>query len=154
MTREDGIPVFARYLASHEGKKDGLYWPQGDNDAESPFGPLIAKAATKGYHAAEEGGFADPFYGYYYTILTAQGEHAEGGAFDYIVNDKMVLGFALIAYPARYGASGIMTFMVNQEGIVYEKDFGEETSARVAEITSFDPDSSWQVYQAAIDAPQ
>ncbi len=147
MTREDGVAVFARYLASHEGGKDGLYWPQEENGVESPFGPLIAKATAKGYHAGEEDGFADPFFGYYYTILTAQGPHAEGGAFDYIVNDKMVLGFALIAYPAKYGASGIMTFMINQSGQIYEKDLGAETAAIASEVTVFDPDSSWQLYR-------
>jgi hypothetical protein len=147
MMREEGVPVFARYLASHDGAKDGLYWPQEDDLPESPFGPLIAKATAKGYHSGEEGGFADPFFGYYYTILTAQGSHAEGGAFDYIVNDKMVLGFALIAYPAKYGASGIMTFMINQSGQIYEKDLGPETAAIASAVTAFDPDSSWQLYR-------
>ena len=147
MMREEGVSVFARYLASHDGAKDGLYWPQEDDLPESPFGPLIAKATAKGYHSGEEGSFADPFFGYYYTILTAQGPHAEGGAFDYIVNDKMVLGFALIAYPAKYAASGIMTFMINQSGQIYEKDLGPETAAIASEVTVFDPDSSWQLYR-------
>lgn len=147
ITRDDGVAVFARYLASHQGERDGLYWPQQEDAPESPFGPLIAKATAKGYHAGEQDGFADPFYGYYYTILTAQGDHADGGAFDYIVDDKMVLGFALLAYPARYGASGIMTFMVNQEGAIYEKDLGEDTAGLASQISLFDPDPSWQHYQ-------
>ena len=144
---EDGIPTFAQHLASTAGTKDGLYWQVAEGEPESPFGPLIAKATAKGYHAGEEDGFADPFYGYYYSILTAQGASAGGGAFDYVIDGKMVLGFALIAYPARYGASGIMTFMVNQEGIIYEKDLGEDTAPLASQISLFDPDSSWYAYQ-------
>jgi len=147
LTQDGGVPVFAQRLASSDGAKDGLYWPVAEGEPASPLGPLLAKAAAKGYHADEEDGFADPFYGYYYKVLTAQGESANGGAFDYVVDGKMILGFALVAYPAKYGASGVMTFMVNQEGVVYEKDLGEDTASIAPQITLFDPDSSWHPSQ-------
>lgn len=151
LARNTGVPAFAQNLASSDGTQDGLYWPVSDGEAESPFGPLIAKATARGYHVGDENGFADPFYGYYYTILTAQGESARGGAFDYIIDGKMVLGFALIAYPARYGVSGIMTFIVNQEGVIYQKDLGANTPTAASQITVFDPDSSWQAYEEPND---
>lgn len=134
---------FAQKLKSSDNLKDGLYWPIGENDEESPLGPLIARAADEGYTQGLDDDHPVPFHGYLFKILRAQGEHANGGAFDYVADGKMVLGFALVAYPARYAASGIMTFIVNQEGVIYEKDLGEETAAVAAAMTAYDPDDSW-----------
>jgi hypothetical protein len=133
---------FAQRLVSGEGRRDGLYWPAGEGEEESPLGPLLANATEAGYDG-QLGGGAEPFQGYYFKILTAQGPHAPGGAFDYLVNGRMVLGFGLAAYPARYGSTGVKTFMVNQEGVIYEKDLGDETGA-VATWTNYDPDESWR----------
>jgi hypothetical protein len=148
MDRDGGRKEFAQKFASSAGKKDGLYWGTGENEAASPFGPLIAKATEEGYRG---GGLdeipPEPFYGYYFKILKAQGEHANGGAFSYVADGKMVLGFALAAYPAKYGASGIMTFTVNQEGVIYEKDLGDDTATEAAAISTFDPDSTWRQYK-------
>jgi hypothetical protein len=143
-----GGTEFAQKFSSSEGKKDGLYWEAGRDEEESPFGPLIVSAAEEGY---EEGSLdmvpPEPFYGYYFKILKRQGEHANGGAYDYVVDGNMVLGFALVAYPAKYGISGIMTFIINQEGVIYEKDLGEDTSTVAAAITTFDPDDTWHKYE-------
>jgi len=148
MDRPGGRQEFAQKFSSSEGKQDGLYWETGENEAASPFGPLIAKATEEGYR---DGGLdevpPEPFYGYYFKILKSQGEHAKGGAFNYVADGKMVLGFALTAYPAKYGVSGIMTFIVNQEGVIYEKDLGEETATEAAAIATFDPDSTWRQYK-------
>jgi hypothetical protein len=137
---------FAQQFASRDGKKDGLYWPVEPGEAESPFGPLIARATEEGYTGGLDENPPEPFHGYYLKILKAQGEHAIGGAFDYVVNGKMILGFGLVAYPAKYGVSGIMTFIVNQEGVIYEKDLGEDTAAIAAAMTAFDPDDTWHKY--------
>lgn len=137
-------PEFAQRLTSTKGKKDGLYWETKEGEKESPFGPLIAKASEEGYVIDTDN--PEPFNGYYFKILKAQGKYANGGPFDYVVNDKMILGFALVAYPAKYGASGIMTFIVNQEGEIYEKDLGENT-AEAAAMTEYDPDSTWKKYE-------
>lgn len=145
--RNDGVATFAQNLASSEGTTDGLYWQKREGERESPLGSLIAQAGAKGYNVDQDNAFPDPFYGYFYKIIKAQGEHAIGGAFDYVVDGKMVLGFALIAYPAKYGASGIMTFIINQQGQIYEKDIGEQTSMVATEIMTFDPDSSWKKYK-------
>lgn len=141
----DGINSYALRFRSTPGKRDGLYWdsPEGE---ESPFGPLVAQAGHEGYGGKEQE-LLSPYHGYLFRILTSQGEGADGGAFDYIVNNRMVLGFALIAYPAQYGASGIMTFMVNQAGVVYEKDLGHQTSTVVEAMRSFSPDSGWRKLQ-------
>jgi len=143
-------PEFAQKFASSEGQRDGLYWEVGEGEEESPFGPLIAKASAEGYAGDLDENPPEPFHGYYFKILKGQGEHAAGGAFDYVVDGKMVLGFALIAYPAKYGASGIMTFIVNQEGVIYEKDLGEETAVTAAAITLFNPDDSWQSHEEPV----
>jgi hypothetical protein len=148
---EGGNQEFAQKFASSEGKKDGLYWKAGEGEAESPFGPLIARATEEGYSGALGEGPPEPFYGYYFKILKAQGEHAKGGAFDYVADGKMVLGFALVGYPAKYGASGIMTFIVNQEGVIYEKDLGEDTAKAAAAMTTFDPDDTWKIYEEDTD---
>jgi hypothetical protein len=133
---------FAQRLISSKGTHDGLYWPAGKGEKESPFGPLIVRAGEVGYSDKLFGKGAEPFNGYYFKILTAQGPHATGGAFDYLVHGKLILGFGLVAYPARYGSTGVKTFIVNQEGVVYEKDLGEKTVEAAAMIT-FDPDNTW-----------
>jgi Protein of unknown function (DUF2950) len=134
---------FAQRLISSKGTHDGLYWPAGKGEKESPFGPLIARAGEVGYSGKLFGKGAEPFNGYYFKILTAQGPHATGGAFNYLVHGKLILGFGLVAYPARYGSTGVKTFIVNQEGVVYEKDLGEKTVEAAAMIT-FDPDNTWK----------
>ncbi len=145
--REGGISEFAKNLASSEDKKDGLYWYTEEGEEESPFGPLIAIASEAGYLSGPGYDFPEPFQGYYFKILKKQGEHAKGGAFDYVADGKMVLGFAMVAYPAKYEASGIMTFIVNQEGIIYEKDLGKETNDIAAAMTTYNPDETWNIYE-------
>jgi len=137
----NGIRAFASRLRSDPGKKNGLYWPVKEGEAMSPMGPLVAAAVQRGY--TRKGGKLSPYHGYYYKSLLAQGAHANGGAYDYRVREKMILGYALLAYPAKYGVSGIMTFMVNQQGVIYEKDLGKDTPSLAAEILKFDPDKSW-----------
>jgi len=143
-SRQDGAPAqFAQRLISSAGKQDGLYWPAGEDEDESPFGPLIAEATESGYDGTIGTGASEPFHGYYFRILTAQGTHADGGAFDYLVNGRMVLGFGMVAYPASYGSTGVKTFIVNQEGVIYEKDLDDKT-AKAAAMTTYDPDESWR----------
>ena len=137
----DGIRAFAARLKSEQGKKNGLYWPVKEGEAMSPMGPLVAEAVQRGYTAKD--GKKSPYHGYYYKTLLGQGGHAPGGAYDYQTHGKMIFGYALLAYPAKYGVSGIMTFMVNQQGVIYEKDLGKDTPSLAAEITKFDPDKSW-----------
>lgn len=151
MKRKSGGPEFAEKFASSEGKKDGLYWEAGEGKEKSPFGPLIARATEEGYAGGLDEDPPEPFHGYYFKILKTQGGHAKGGAFDYVADGKMVLGFALVAYPAKYGASGIMTFIVNQEGVIYEKDLGEDTARAAAAMTTFDPDDTWKIYKEDAD---
>jgi Protein of unknown function (DUF2950) len=136
--RGEGPGVYAQHIVSSPGRTDGLYWPSDNND--SPLGELAAEANAEGYKAGNE---PQPYHGYYYRILTQQGSSAPGGAMSYIVKGKMIGGFALVAYPADYGNSGVMTFMVSHGGIVYQQDLGENTEARVKNMTSFDPDKSW-----------
>jgi hypothetical protein len=135
-----GRVVFAQRLISTPGKHDGLYWEVAAGEKESPLGPLVAKAAEEGYANAD----LSPFHGYYFRILKGQGKHAEGGAYEYVVKGKMILGFALVAYPAEYGNSGIMTFLVNQKGNIYQKNLGKRTRQRAEAIKVFDPDKSWK----------
>jgi hypothetical protein len=142
-----GSPEFARKFTSGEGQKDGLYWAIGEHEEESPFGPLIARATREGYRGGLDEVPPEPFHGYYFKILKAQGGHANGGAFDYVADGKMVLGFALLAYPANYESSGIMTFIVNQEGVIYEKDLGENTATAASAMSVFDPDESWRRHE-------
>jgi hypothetical protein len=135
----DGRSEFAQKVRSSEGKKDGLYWPAKEGEKLSPLGPLAAKAAKEGYSKE-----STALHGYHFKIIKGQGKDAEGGAFDYLVNGKMILGFAMVAYPAKYGASGIMTFVVNQNGIVYQKDLGKNT-ARIAEAMKlYNPGKGWK----------
>jgi Protein of unknown function (DUF2950) len=135
-----GPHVYAQRIVSRLGKKDGLYWPTAEGETPSPLGELAAKASAEGYKA---GAAPIPYHGYYYRILTRQGADAPGGAYDYLVNGKMIGGFALLAFPAEYGNSGIMTFMVNQDGTVYQKDLGPKTAALARKIDSFAPDKTW-----------
>ena len=139
----DGIPEYASKFVSTPGKHDGLYWETKSEEPPSPLGPLLAAAARDGYTNSESSSL-EPYHGYFYKILTKQGKDAPGGAHDYLVNGQMIGGFAVIAYPARYGASGIMSFIVNQDGIVYEKDLGESTEATATQMTTFNPDPSWK----------
>ncbi|MEJ2200887.1 MAG: DUF2950 domain-containing protein [Desulfuromonadaceae bacterium] len=145
--KHPGGSEFARKFVSSEGQQDGLYWEVAPGEGESPLGPLIARATREGYANGLDQEDPEPFHGYYFKILTAQGRHADGGAFAYVIEGKMVLGFALVAYPAKYGVSGIMTFMVNQAGVIYEKDLGEDTGKMAAAMTTFDPDASWRKYE-------
>jgi Protein of unknown function (DUF2950) len=132
--------IYAQRLRSDPGKQNGLYWEVAPGEPESPAGPLLAQAGAEGYGGK---GAQAPYHGYIYRSLRSQGEAANGGARDYIVNGKLTKGFALIAYPADYGASGIMTFMVSQDGLVWQKDLGEDTATAAAAIEKFNPDSTW-----------
>jgi hypothetical protein len=136
-----GKVEFAQKLISTEGKRDGLYWETKEGEQESPLGPLVANAAKEGY--AKESNLS-PFHGYYFKILKGQGRHAEGGTYNYVVKGRMILGFALVAYPAEYGNSGVMTFMVNQEGTIYEKNLGKNTRRIAEAMKIFDPDKTWK----------
>ena len=135
----DGVGVYAQRVVSSPGKKDGLFWR--DDRDPSPLGELAAQAAAEGYRAGEQ---TAPYHGYYFRILKGQGPDAPGGAFYYVVRGKMIGGFALIAYPAEYGNSGVMTFMVNHAGTVYQKDLGRRTEIIAKRINLFDPDQTWK----------
>jgi hypothetical protein len=135
----NGELEYAKKIVSSEGKKDGLYWPGED----SPVAAGFAKAAAQGYTASSSGA-PRPYHGYFYKVLLAQGPEVRGGALDYVVHGLMIGGFALVAWPAEYGVSGIKTFIVNQDGIVYEKDLGPATATVAKAITRFNPDKSWQ----------
>ena len=141
---QDPLLHFAQKLISSDGKKDGLYWPTAEGEPPSPVGEAFAAARSEGYFQGETAK-GEPYHGYIYRLLTKQGPHAKDGAYDYMVNGKLLGGFAVIAVPAEYGASGVMSFMVNHAGVVYSKDLGAD-SAKIAEsIDSFDPDDSWKV---------
>ncbi len=139
----DGIREYAQKLMSSKDAQDGLYWPSKEGEPESPMGPLIAEAVAAGYKPGQSSG-PKPYHGYYYRMLTAQGRHAPGGAKSYINDGHMTKGFAALAYPAQYGNSGIMTFIVNQSGILFQKDLGGDTAQAAAAIDAYDPDESWQ----------
>ena len=139
----DGVPGFASKFVSSSGKRDGLYWETREDEPLSPVGPLLAAAASEG-PVTPDSTVLTPFHGYLYRMLTKQGKNAPGGAYDYQANGKLLGGFAVIAFPARYGMSGVVSFMVNQDGVVYQKDLGQNTAALVAEMTEFDPDPSWK----------
>lgn len=145
----DGLLAYAGKFASDKGKKNGLYWETGEGEKPSPLGDLVAKARDEGYF---KGKLSKPFpyHGYYFKILTRQGEHASGGAFDYIVRGRMVGGFAVLAYPASYGNSGVMSFIVNHDGIVFQKDLGPKTAKTAKSMKSFNPGPGWK---AATPAP-
>jgi hypothetical protein len=134
---------YAVKFISDTGKKNGLYWDAPEGQPKSPLGPLVAFATTEGYSAKADA--HTPFHGYYFHMLTGQGSQAPGGAKDYVVDGKMVGGFAFVAYPAEYGNSGIMTFIISQDGILLQKDLGKTTAETAAAMTKFDPDPSWTV---------
>ena len=141
----DGKPAgaYAMAFASDPGKQNGLYWPAVHGQKLSPLGELVAQAAEHGRATASSAAPRTPFQGYYFRILTSQGPAAAGGAKDYVANVVMNGGFALVAWPAQYGVTGVMTFIVNRDGVVYEKDLGKDTSAAAEKITAFNPDKTW-----------
>jgi hypothetical protein len=134
--------MYAAKFQSDPGKENGLYWPAGKGQKRSPLGDLVAEAAEEGRPLG--GAQPSPFHGYYFRILTGQGAAASGGARSYIVNDDMSGGFALVAWPAEYDVTGVMTFVVNQDGVVYEKDLGRDTDATARKMTVYNPDTSWK----------
>jgi len=140
MPKVDDMAVYAQRVVSRPGKKDGLYWPSVEGQPQSPLGEAVAAASLRGYRV----GSGEPYQGYYYKILTRQGPKAPGGAHNFIVDGKMIGGFALIAWPAEYGNSGITTFLINHDGAVYEKDLGEDTTKIASHTTAFNPDDTWK----------
>jgi hypothetical protein len=139
----DGLPSFAAAVLSSPGRRDGLYWPPDPDAPESPIGDFMARAAADGYNVDGTDAEPEPYLGYYFRVLTKQGAAAPGGAMDYVVNGHMVAGHALLAFPAGYGESGIMSFLVGEAGVVYEADLGEDTLAVAGAIDSFDPGEGW-----------
>jgi hypothetical protein len=139
----DGSSVhqYAQKIISDEDKQNGLYWKVAEGQPESPIGPLVAHATAQGY--ASQGGKPEPFHGYYFHTLKAQGAHAPGGAKNYIVNGNMTGGFAFVAYPAEYRNSGVMTFLIDKNGVVFQKDLGPNTTETAKAMTSYNPDKTW-----------
>jgi hypothetical protein len=142
-----GLLEYAQEFISTPGKQDGLYWEAVEGQEQSPMGPLFAGAREEGYGGEPMGGTPTPYHGYFYRILKAQGKNAPGGERDYVVEGKMIGGFALIAYPAHYGASGVMTFIVNHNGLVFQKDLGKKTGEAARIIGAYDPDETWKRVQ-------
>jgi hypothetical protein len=140
---------FAQKIFSDEGQRNGLYWKAGD-DHLSPIGPLVAAAVTESYASSAA---PTPYRGYYYHVLTHQGKNASGGAKAYLANGKMTAGFAFVAYPAEYRSSGVMTFVVNEDGVVYQKDLGKKTAALAKAMKAYNPDSSWQKSEEQQEEP-
>jgi len=138
----DGILEYAQKFISDKGRRNGLYWKVEEGELPSPFGPLVAEAAAKGYRG--EADKPAPYHGYYFRILKGQGKDAPGGAYSYVINGHMVAGFAAVAWPAEYGVSGVMTFIVNRNGNVYQKDLGPKTETLVKAMTLYNPDRTWQ----------
>jgi hypothetical protein len=136
-----GVGIYAGRIISQPNQKDGLYWPGSETGDESPLGELVARATAQGYRTGE--GRA-PYHGYYFKILTRQGPNATGGALDYVVGGRMIGGFALVAYPAEYGNTGVMTFIVNHQGIVFQKDLGRRTTVIAQRMVAFNPDATWK----------
>ncbi len=134
---------YARKVFSDDGQHNGLYWKAADGDAQSPIGPLVASAVAEGYTKNQDGA-PTPYRGYYYRVLARQGKNGPGGSKSYIANGKMTEGFAFVAYPAEYRSSGVMTFVVSEDGVVYQKDLGKKTDVRAKSIKEYDPNSSWQ----------
>ena len=138
------VVQYARHFRSSEGKKDGLYWPVGENEEISPMGPLVAEAQGEGYMKNSPDGQRHPYKGYFFHILTAQGDAAPGGKLSYIVDGHLTKGFAMVAWPDSWGASGVMTFLVNQDGKVYQKNLGEKTAEIVKDMADYNPDKTWE----------
>jgi hypothetical protein len=141
-----GLLHYAQRITSSSGERDGLYWPVQQGEPESPLGELFAEAQAEGY--TPKPGHSIPYHGYIYRVLTAQGPHAEGGAFDYLAHGELLGGFALVAYPAEYGSSGVMTFIVNHDGEVFQKDLGPRTTSLARTMKRFDPDKTWERVEA------
>jgi hypothetical protein len=141
-TSDGSVKQYAQKLVSDQGKHNGLYWNASNRESESPIGPLVAYASYEGY-AKKPSSFPNPFHGYYFRVLMRQGKHASGGAKNYIVNDKMTRGFAFLAYPAEYANSGMMSFIVGQDGILYQKDLGPKTAELANALREYDPDKTW-----------
>jgi hypothetical protein len=141
----DGILEYAQKFGSTKGKKNGLYWEVKQGEEQSPLGPLAAVAQKQGYSTERKK--PQPYLGYYYRILKGQGASAPGGAYDYMVKGKMIGGFALVAYPAKYWSSGVMTFIVNHDGVVFQKDLGRKTEKAAQAMKLFNPDSTWKKVQ-------
>jgi hypothetical protein len=146
-----GHAEYAQKIFSDERQHNGLYWKVAEGEPQSPIGPLVASAVAEGYVKGQAGP-PTPYRGYLFHILMRQGKHAQGGAKSYIVNGKMTAGFAFIAYPAEYRSSGVMTFIVNQDGIVYQKDLGKKTESLGKAIQEYNPDASWR--KAEDELPQ
>jgi hypothetical protein len=157
-TSEDGLAVYAQHFMSTPGKRDGLYWDTPEGAPLSPLGNLVAEARAEGYPASRVRGTAaaakdsaaqapkrSPYHGYYFRILTRQGSHAPGGKYSYIINGNMIAGYALVAYPSKWGSTGVMTFVVNQQGRVYEKNLGPRTETSASAVTEYDPDPTWKL---------
>ena len=141
----DGVMAYALYLHSTPGTHDGLFWPAKAGEALSPLGPLVAAARGEGYHRAATmlNDEKAPYHGYYFKILTSQGKHAPGGKYNYVINGRMIAGFGLVAWPAEWANTGVMTFIVNQQGKVYQCNLGKKTAKIAAAMSCFDPDSKW-----------
>ena len=141
----DGLPagMYAQRLMSSSGKQDGLYWETAEGEPTSPAGPFLAEAGGQGYEGEGLGGKSQPYHGYLYRILKAQGAAAKGGAKNYLSDGNLSGGVGLVAYPAEYKVSGVMTFIINQDGVVYEKDLGEKTAEIAKAMTEYNPDSTW-----------
>jgi hypothetical protein len=139
------LPEYARKIVSEPGKKNGLYWPTQPGEPQSPLGELVAQAADEGYGGTTRaaGEPPPPYHGYCYRLLTSQGPHAPGGRLDYVVDGRLIGGFAVVAYPAQYGNSGIMSFITNHDGVVYQRDLGPETRKVAEALTEFDPGPGW-----------
>jgi hypothetical protein len=151
-TTEDGLAVYAQRFISTPGKHDGLYWDAPEDDRPSPFGNLIAEAGAEGYPAGRRPPAKaeppaprprSPYHGYYFRILKARGPHAPGGKFSYVLNGHMLAGYALAAWPDKWGSSGVMTFIVNQQGRVYQKNLGRDTAHIAGAMKEYDPDPTW-----------
>jgi hypothetical protein len=140
----DGVRAYATRFWSSEGTRDGLYWPTNEGEPESPMGPLVDDAAAEGYEVREDTQGRRPYHGYFFKILAAQGPSAPGGAKPYLVDDRLADGFGLLAWPAIYGNSGIMSFQVNQRGMVYQADVGEDTASVAEAIDAYDPGEGWE----------
>jgi Protein of unknown function (DUF2950) len=145
-----GLLEYAQHFASSTGKRDGLYWATRPDERPSPLGPLVAQARARGY--TKQGGGPVPYEGYFYRILLAQGPDAPGGAYDFVVRGHMIGGFALVAFPAKYGVSGIMTFIVSHDGDVYQKDLGPKTPQIAEAMKTYNPDRTWQKTAAITSA--
>jgi hypothetical protein len=140
----DGLFEYAQKFMSTPGKKDGLYWETKEGEKPSPLGPFAAKARNEGYLKQSSAEKPQPYHGYFYKILKGQGKNAKGGAYDYVVNGNMIGGFALVAFPAQYGSTGVMTFIVNHDGVVYQKNLGKDTTKIAEGLKVFNPDKTWK----------